>query len=1063
MKYAASFHLLALFALTGCSTASDDVDLSGEWSVKLSGADSGAMTLPGTTDLGAKGEHVLASKPYEAHLTREWDFVGPATYARDIEIPDSWKDRDTELFLERVMWRSRVRVDGRETGSPEDSLSTPHIHRLGRLAPGKHRIEVEVDNRLIHPIGDKGHGYGAQTQSLWNGIVGKIALRSHAADRLGLVRVFPSNDGTLKIEVAGPFAAGLTLAASVDGGAPFVTQKTGTGTAILTGKAVDKPVLWSEFTPKTYGVTVTLTDASGRTIDTHVTHIGFRTVARDGNRLLENGREVFMRGNLECAVFPKTGHPPADVESWRRIWKIYREHNLNHARFHSWCPPEAAFVAADEAGISLQIETPIWIDGWMTGPNPRKEMDTAGYPKGLGKNDRSIDTFTKAEMRRILDAYGNHPSFVFFCLGNELGTSDFKVTGEWIREAKAYDTRRLYAASTARTITPYCDFNATHAIPGIGWVRQYVEFGTAWDYEKSYAKAPVPIIAHEIGQWPVYVDWKVELPKYTGPLKPYRLAELAEAAKKSGLYDRAAELRAASGGTNRILYRYEIESFLRTPDCRGFQLLNMQDFSGQGEALVGWLDSFYESKGTTDPAAFRHYCAPVVPLLRTPAFVFKSDDKPSMEAVVSQYGPADIAEASARWVLRDDAGATLASGELAKTALPAGGVTSVGKFTPDFSRVLKASHATLTLEILTGGVVTASNAYDLWVYPGDATLAKPAKGVVFTEDWTGVASPALARGETVVLDAHALGGGKAGKLAGWFPLYWSVPFFPGQSTETIGLSVHADHPALAGFPTPNFADWNWHRICRGAHGFDVTDITPVSFRGIAEPVSDFHYNRRLASIFEVRVGKGRLLVCGYDLSDRKASSTPETGALRGSLLAYAARGFEPASALESKVLDKLFENPELKLSPVAPRFANADLYVRAGGKFTGNGNASWKQSLDDVARRANGVNYTVKADGIWRDAEGVAWHGSKITIDITPRPGVAGTLHVRFADWNRQGRTGIVTVEGKPRELAGHAPGGWVSFPIIREDTIDSKLELNAEVSTGGNLMISDIAFVPNE
>jgi len=740
---------------------------------------------------------------------------------------------------------------------------------------------------------------------------------------------------------------------------------------------------------------------------------------------------------------------------------------MNHARFHSWCPPEAAFTAADDMGIYLQVEAPIWIDQWMTHPNKRKEMDTEGYPKGLGKNDRTIDQFAQAEIRRTIDTYGNHPSFVFFAIGNELGPSDFKVTKTWICDAKSHDPRHLYAASTARTITEFCDFNATHAIPGIGWARQHVEFGTNWDYENKYGKANVPIIAHEIGQWPVYVDWKNELPKYTGPLKPYRLAEMAEAAKKVGLYNRSEELKMASGATNQILYRDEIESFLRTPSCRGFQLLGMQDFSGQGEALIGWLDSFYESKGTTDPLVFRTYCAPTVPLLKLPAYIFKSTDQPEIEALLHHYGEKDFKNQPVEWALLGNNEQVLASGNLANTNAPTGAVSQLGKFTLNFSKVIAPTKLTLRITLPVrqrGPIPKYANDYPLWIYPPELKPTAPSH-ILITSDWKNEARPALAQGKSVILIANDLGGPQAAKQANWFPLYWSVPFFPGQNKETIGLRLTADHPAFGNFPTSTHADWNWFRLCKGAHGFNLTGITPNDYRPIAEPVTDFHYNRRIGSIFEVQVGPGKLLVCGYDIGTEQTKKFPEAAQLRKSLIDYASsKTFAPTTPITVKDLDKLFHDPSLKLQKLPKKFTHADLYVNASGKLNAQGkNVAWKRGNDQILRQPKGVKYIVKCDGDWRDEHGSAWHGKKITIDITPRAGVPGKLFVRFHDWNNNGRTGTVTFEGKTQKLGPHTKGTWMEFPVIREDTNDGQLILTATSLTGPNLMITDIAFVPEE
>ena len=1060
--------------------AADRLDLSGNWSCLPDAEDAGLnqgwgaggvmfpheVKLPGTTDLAHLGKHRGEPEPFGYHLTREWEFVGPAWYAMEIEIPESWQGRETELVLERVMWQSRAWVDGVEAGPPMDSLCVPHVHGFGKLTAGRHRIVLRVDNRMIHPIGDKGHAYGDQTQSIWNGVVGEISLRLKHEDRIDLVRVFPSLNGAVKLEVSGwnDGSGQHSVEACLIGEDEVFPLKhvelkneRGEFRTVIELCHPGKPRVWSEFDPALYQANVSLL-ADGNPVDSHPVRFGFREAARNGNKLLINRKPAFMRGNLECAVFPKTGHPPMDIESWRKIWQVYQNHGMNHARFHSWCPPEAAFVAADEMGIYLQVEAPIWMDGWMAAPNNRPEMDTAGHPQGLGKGDRGNDEFAQAEIRRILDTYGNHPSFVFFCIGNELGTSNFEVTGQWMRDSKSYDPRHLYAASTARTITPFCDFNATHSVPGIGGVRQHLEFGTAWDYEKNYSRTTVPIIAHEIGQWPVYVDWERELPKYTGPLKPYRLAMMAEEARKSGVFARTAELHAASGAVNRILYRDEIESFLRTPSCRGFQLLGMQDFTGQGEAMVGWLDPFYESKGTTDPDEFRRYCAPTVPLLKLPGYVFKQSDKPEITALLHHYGAADLKD-DVSWSLTDASGKVVDSGSLGQRDYPAGGVSVCGTFTPDFTKTKSPARLELSIKLPGAGL---SNIYPIWVFPEPIdTAADPA--VVVTGDWEGEGRKALEQGKKVLLIADQLGGRASSKLAHWLPLYWSVPFFPGQNRETLGLLVDAKHPAYEGFPTEGFGDWNWFRICQGAHGFDLTGRTPADFRPMAQPVTDFHLNRRLGSIFEFKVGEGSLLVCGYDIHEDRAEKFPEVAQLRRSLLDYAASSrFAPSIRMELSTLDEMFADPSAQAVKLPERFSDADLYVHAAGKLE-HQSGQWRAESDSVLRKVEGVDYTVEADGTWRDDQGCAWHGRKMKITVNPRAGVPGRFFVRFHDWNENGRTGKLTFEGKESRLGAHIDGLWLEFPVIREDTNDGQLTLTTEVLTGPNLMITDIAFVPAE
>jgi len=301
------------------------IDLTGTWQLKLDAKDkmikspasswtfNDTMKLPGTTDLAKKGPHVTAPQPYEYHLNREWNFKGPAYYTREITIPSDWKNIATQLVLERVMWQSRVWIDGEEISHPKDSLNTPHVHNLGKLTPGKHQLVLRIDNRMIHPIGDKGHAYGQQTQSTWNGVVGKLELCPVPDNHISLIRVFPENDGTVNIEVNGQLEGQLSASISEN----TASQKISGTQASLTLK-LKNPTLWSEFSPKTYNLIVQLADKSGQIIDSQTTTFGFREVANQGNQLLINGKPAFMRGNLECAVFPKLGHPPVTVTAWKK-------------------------------------------------------------------------------------------------------------------------------------------------------------------------------------------------------------------------------------------------------------------------------------------------------------------------------------------------------------------------------------------------------------------------------------------------------------------------------------------------------------------------------------------------------------------------------------------------------------------------------------------------------------------------------------------------------------------------------------------------------------------------
>ena len=1056
------------------------VDLRGAWQFRLDPKDEGLaagwatnalpdrISLPATTDLAGFG--APEPDPNPGYLSREHKFIGAAWYQREVVIPEPWGGREVELFLERVLWESRAFVDGRECGA-QDSLGTPHVHSLGKLSPGKHMLALRIDNRMIHPIGDRGHCYTDFTQTIWNGAVGRIELRARDAVSLGLVRVFPNAaqcrveaEVTVENTTGAAASTALQLFLREPGESRVLTGKSfprelapGTNTLRLVLDLGFTPKTWDEFSPQLYLLEVRLAGGNEAEVSTHT--VGFRTLARQGNRLLVNGRPTFLRGNLDCAQYPRTGHPPMDVEGWRKVFRVCQEYGLHHVRFHSWCPPEAAFIAADEMGLYLLAEV-LWIDGWMGGPNSHKDMDTPGYPKGVGKGDRTIDAYVRTETRRMLDTYGNHPSFCFFAIGNELGSSDFKVMGEWMRQEKERDPRHFYAASTARAITPADDFSDTHNIPGIGGVVNRLGVPhTDWDYEQSYSRAPVPIIAHEMGQMPVYPDWR-EIAKYTGPLRARNFELFRAMAQTNGILDQSADLQAASGAMNRLIYKNEMEAQLRSPGCAGVSWLSLQDFPGQGEALVGWLDTFYESKGFVTAEQFRRYSATTVPLARFKKFVWTTNESFSATAQISHWGAQPLAGVRTTWTLRDAKGATVARGDFNPVDLPVGSVTTLGPISAGLGCVTPPQK--VNLEIALAGTKCA-NDWDLWVFP--STSAESVSAGVTVTDKPAEAWEALARGGRVVLLAHKLGDKTNTRLAAWMPLFWSARFFPGQDRDTLGALVQAEHPAFARFPTDRHLDWQWWEICEGARGF-VLDDQPADYRPIVQPVSDYHFNHKLGSVFEFATAEGgRLLVCGYDVTSR-LDQRPAARQLRESLLPYAGGdAFAPGTIIAKEGFARLFPvTTEAATVKTPPGFEKAVLYVKAGARHPGNGNTPWEAVVDE-AKAEPGFGYTVKCDAVWKDGTGVAWWGSpalRVELQVN-RPGLYD-LYVHFHDWNNNGRAGEITFEGRKFALGPHTGAGkWVKLDVLREDALDQKLILEASCHSGPNLQITAVALVPRQ
>jgi hypothetical protein len=579
-----------------------------------------------------------------------------------------------------------------------------------------------------------------------------------------------------------------------------------------------------------------------------------------------------------------------DLGSWLTILRRVRSYGFNLVRFHSWCPPEEAFEAADRLGIYLAPETPFWVDNWT--------RETSSRPGLLG-TDPEVLEFVRKEVGRISARYGNHPSFAFFCLGNEFGLdTDWTLVEQLLREFKVADPRRLYTATTARKTVPSDDFWVTHSsgkrrTRGVGPAR------TDWDFAEAVSEADLPLISHETGQRPVFPDYPELLPKFTGPLKPYNLEFYRDQLAESGLESRLDSFVHASAEFQRVLYKSEHEGMRRTAGLAGYELLMLNDFTGQSEALVGVLDAFGDEKGATSVSDLLEWNAETTILARFPAYLWTAGENLTASFEVSHFGSDKIASAMLEWSLLDkSSGSMLLSGSLGPIEVEPGLVSSVGEIQVPLAAVGRAMP--LQLQARLG---KWKNQWNLWVYPRDATVAELAD-VMIAHEFDDPAERALEQGRSVLLIVPGREGKRAGK--GTFtPVYWSAGWW-GNRFSSLGLLPDPGHPALAEFPTEGHTDWQWFDLANGATTF-LLDEAPPGFEPIVQLVPDFHYPALLAQLFEARVGPGRLMVCGYDLStgleERHAARQ-----LRESLLRYmSSPAFNPGSQLSVDFIRSLFD------------------------------------------------------------------------------------------------------------------------------------------------------------
>jgi len=1029
-----------------CSTKKepDVYNLSGEWNVYLDSLDLGfqkgnnatnKINLPGS--LAENGYGIKTANADTARLTPTHKYVGPAFYSKDIEIPQHWQGKEISLSLERVLWESKVYIDGVEMDT-KDALGTPHIHELGSMSPGVHTLTIRVNNEMIHDIGVKGHAYTEHTQTLWNGIVGSIELIAKNPLHIQETNIFGDFDNdeiSVKLDIDGILSKNtkinFVISDLVTGKQVHASKKFADdfennlehGFKIPLNKTV-KP--WSEFSPNLYELKTNLI-VDDKIEATSTTTFGLRKVSHDGTKIHINNIPTFLRGNLDNVHFPLTGYPSCKVEDWERIFKIYKDYGLNHVRFHSWCPPEAAFVAADKLGIYIQAEASVWLDWWM--PNT---IGVGKYPER--------DKFIRAEMDRVIDAYGNHPSFIMFGIGNELGSADFKALEKWIGDLKQRDSRRFYAASTARSITAECDYSATHFINGIGLVRGTIKPTTNWDYENVYGPNKLPIIAHEIGQWPVYPDWQ-EIEKYTGMLKAKNFDIFRAQARKNGIENQSREFQRASGALNQLLYKYEIESFLRTPSCAGIQLLGINDYPGQGEALIGWLDAFWDSKNITTPKAFRKHFNTTVPLARFEKFVWTNNETLAVSSEISHHGEKDLNNKTIVYTIYDETNNELFTEKLDNKTLINGKVTPIGAHTFPLNSIKKATQLNIHVAIED---TEFENNWKVWVFPEKTPELKD-NTILEVDTFDETTIKALEEGKSVLLNASKLGSTETSVTFNFYSLYWSLTYFPGQGKTNIGLLLDEKSSAFAAFPTTFHSDWQWEPISKNSKTFVLNELSS-NYKPIAQPVDDFHRNNKMGILFELKVGNGKLLVSGFDLD----ASSPATRQLKYSLLNYMnAKNFNPTTEVSTEWVSELFSLISSKNNVKVPnRYKDPIVYIKASGNLTDDTNVAWKKENDQSLLLLNS-NYKVHSKK--QNQEG--WNGDDITITVFCPKGILGAFYLKTKNTKTIEH---INFEGRIESNKKVNNEGILKYHIMREDSQDGILKINIK----GNVIIEEISII---
>ena len=657
-----------------------------------------------------------------------------------------------------------------------------------------------------------------------------------------------------------------------------------------------------------------------------------RTIEVKDGMFYVDGKAEYFRGTHFGGDYPMTGYPSVDKKWWTHVIDIIKEWGFNFIRCHSCCLPEAAFLAADEAGIYIQVECGMW--------------------NVFNKDIPMLDLLRK-ETRKILRQFGHHPSFVLFSPSNEPGGDWYDPLKEWVKETREYDAelgylqRRVYTAQSGWfydtapkdiTGTDYIYFHRSGYGPILGGNIRNHEGWKGKDYRSSLEGANLPVICHEMGQWCSYPDFSV-IDKFTGYLEPGNYQVFKESARQHGLLHKNREYAYSSGKNQVLMYKEEMEANFRTPKIFGFEMLDLHDYLGQGTALIGVLDPFWENKGYVMPQEWKQFCDETVLLARIPSYVFRSTESVRIPMEVCHFGKEPMKDVTLTWNLKDRDKIML-SGEFHRDLVPIGKNVEFGEAEIYFSTVEKNRKLTLELEM-----EGKYNSWDLYIYKEKKQEKDGSQKTFYTKDWED-AKKALLEGKNVIYSPFLSSLYYSCPPLSMRPVFWNAQMGPNW-IRSLGLAVDVQHPLFHDFPTDSFGGWQWEDILARARGFHMAGM-PEGLVPVVEAIDDWNRNYPLALIFECRVLNGNLLVVSADLEGEFAKR-PAACSLKQAAFTYVESSeFHPTVEVAKDVIEKqLFSNHVMKALLAEPEVGSGVTVNGLPNLLDGNPNTSASFKKED--------------------------------------------------------------------------------------------------------------------
>lgn len=878
------------------------LNLNGEWSFtldpekKYSESDIASFLEKSMINVPGSWEEQGFGKPSTHNPIGTWkklhEYVGTAWYSRDVFIPEDCNNQFIKLVISGVRWMTKVWVNGQLAGEGE-SLVSDHVFDVTEFIKmgESNSIVIYVNNEMKYPLHDS-HIHSYHTATNWGGITGGVSLEVLPKINIQDVRIFPRPekkyiDVEIRIKNSQLLSTDSHLSIQIlkkDGVVVHETQQpidTSHDMQKLTIDLWEDYVCWDDRNPYLYHLNATIIHSQGK-IDQQLRTLGIRSIVAKGKQILLNGAPKFLRGYVDCCIFPQTGYPSWKKEDYSKQFKTVKQYGFNHVRLHGWTPPKPFWEAADEEGMLVQTELPHW---------------SAIYKNRAKEPDKDVHDFLTRELYRVVESLNEHPSFVLLSPGNELiSPQGHEALNEMVKLCRTLDSTRLYTDNTGFGRLPAHDREGDFFIPSLNAHPPLNNNfagtpNTFEDYNVVTMQEERPILAHEHGQFTMYVRPQ-EADKYKGVLRPYWLETTMATLEKKGKLGRIDEFIEASGTLQKIAYKENIERARRTSGLSGIQLLDIRDFPGQGHATTGVLDVFWDNKGTISPEQFRSFNDEVVVLMRSLNRTHYAGEKLRVTIDVSNYSADSFQNSKLIWELADNQ-KILQSGTIPVASIAPGNVSPIGIVEVDTPADCSLS-LTLVVKLVAEGK-TVENEWEFWTYK------RPILHKAASRIWTDVSKLgislygarftgkigfegfsykeesdidlAISDHLSTELLQFLLDGGKAWIIAEegnqfdevktrFLPIFWNYIWFPAQIGTTMGMIIH-DHPSLNGFPHDGRSNWNWFHLVDRATAINLETVPQIN--PIVEVIDNHNRGKQLAYSFEVKVGEGKLFVSTFKI------------------------------------------------------------------------------------------------------------------------------------------------------------------------------------------------------